>query len=185
MSDPQPWRNPRPAPSLPDVQPRIGRLLIPTWLRAWWPALAWAALIFVLSTDTFSAHHTAGFIEPLIRWLVPSLSEDQVELTHYIIRKIAHFTEYFVFGLFLYRAVRGQQKGWRWNWGLIAWFIAACYSALDEIHQAFVSSRTASPYDSLLDSVGALVAMLFLYFWFLYRTSRLDPAGTPETAPTP
>jgi VanZ family protein len=176
---------PDPQPASPDAQTRPGGSRVPAWLQAWWPALTWAAVIFLLSTDTFSAHHTAGLIEPVIHWLFPSFSEDQIELAHHIIRKIAHFTEYFVFGLFLYRAVRGQQKGWRWNWGLTAWFIAACYSALDEIHQAFVSSRTASPYDSLIDSVGALVAMLFLYFWFLYRSSRLDPAGTPETAPTP
>jgi len=39
--------------------------------------------------------------------------------------------------------------------GLTALFCAAGYSALDEIHQAFVASRTASPYDSLLDSIGA------------------------------
>jgi VanZ family protein len=151
------------------MQPRIGSLLIPAWLRAWWPALLWAAVIFTLSTDTFSAAHTASIFEPIFRWLIPSLTEDQFDLIHYCIRKTAHFTEYFVFALLLYRGVRSGNKGWRWSWALTALFIAAGYSALDEIHQAFVASRTASPYDSLLDSAGAFVAIAALYLWFRRR----------------
>jgi VanZ family protein len=163
VSETQPWRSTPPAPDL-------GTTAVPGWLRAWWPSLLWACFIFFMSTDSFSAHHTASFLEPVIRWLAPSLSDDQVEFVHFLIRKSAHFTEYFVFGIFLYRAVRGVQKGWRWNWALTAWFIAACYSALDEIHQAFVASRTASPYDSLIDSSGAFVAMIAVLLWF-HRSS--------------
>jgi VanZ family protein len=166
LSDLQPWRNPRPAPHLPEVQPRLGQLLIPGWLRAWWPALLWAAIIFTMSTDTFSSEHTGWFFEPLIRWLAPSLSAAQVDLVHHYIRKTAHFTEYFVFCTLLYRGIRGARLGWRWSWGLTALFIAACYSALDEIHQAFVASRQASPYDSLLDSIGAFFAFGAIWLWF-------------------
>jgi VanZ family protein len=49
---------------------------------------------------------------------------------------------------------------------VIALFIASSYSALDEIHQAFVASRQASPYDSLIDSIGALVAIIALWTFF-------------------
>ena len=114
----QPWRNPRPAPQLPEMQPRLGGLLVPAWLRTWWPAILWACLIFFLSTDTFSSDHTAWFFEPVIHWLVPSLSGEQIDFVHHIIRKSAHFTEYFIFCLLLYRAVRGVRKGWHWSWGL-------------------------------------------------------------------
>jgi VanZ family protein len=151
------------------VQPRLTQLLIPVWLRVWWPALLWAAFIFVMSTDTFSAEHTGRFFEPLIRWLAPSLTAAQVDLVHHYIRKSAHFTEYFVFCTLLYRGIRGGGLGWRWSWGLTALFIAAGYSALDEIHQAFVASRQASPYDSLLDSVGAFVAFGVIWLWFHFN----------------
>jgi VanZ family protein len=168
----QPWRNPRPAPQLPELQPHLHRYLIPGWLRAWWPALVWACVIFSLSTDTFSSEHTAWVLAPVIHWLFPHMSEAQFEFIHHIIRKSAHFTEYFIFYLFLYRGVRRMRSGWRWTWGLSAWFIAAVYACLDEVHQAFVASRTASPYDSLLDSIGALFAFLIVWLWFRLRRNK-------------
>ena len=116
----------------------------------------------------------------ILRWLLPSSSADQIDVIHHYIRKTAHFTEYFVFCLFLYRGVRSGRKGWRWSWGLTALFIAAGYSALDEIHQAFVASRTASPYDSLLDSAGAFVAIAALWLWF-----RTRKPAVPIAASTP
>ena len=172
MSDPQPWRNPRPAPHLPEMQPRLHKLLIPAWIRAWWPALVWACVIFTLSTDSFSSERTAWFLLPVVRWLFPHLREDQYNFIHHIIRKSAHFTEYFIFCLFIYRGVRGNRKGWRWTWGISALSVAAGYSIMDEIHQAFIASRTASPYDSLLDSIGAFFAFAVLYFWFRLRRPK-------------
>ena len=171
MSD-QPWRNPRPAPDLPEVQPRLAKLLLPDWLRIWWPALLWAVVIFIMSTDTFSAQHTASFFEAILRWFYPSMTARQFLIIHHYIRKSAHFTEYFVFCLLLYRGVRGVRSGWRWSWGLAALAIAASYSILDEIHQALVASRQSSPYDSLLDSVGAFVAFAVLLYWFRFRTKK-------------
>ena len=162
------------------MQPRLHKLLIPAWLRAWWPALLWACIIFTLSTDTFSSEHTANVLSLVARWLFPHLTAHQFNFIHHLIRKSAHFTEYFIFCLLLYRGFRGGHEGWRWSWGISALFVAAGYSIMDEIHQAFVASRTASPYDSLLDSVGAFFAFAALYFWF--RLRRKAASDIPETS---
>jgi VanZ family protein len=168
MSSSEPWLNPPPAPDLDEVRYRVPPpSFSPAWLRAWWPALLWSALIFFASTDTFSSSHTVLVIKPVLRWFIPFISDDRIDAIHFFIRKSAHFSEYFVFYLLLYRAIRGGRKGWRWSWGVAAWFIAAAYSVLDEFHQSFVASRTASPWDSLLDSTGALVALFVLFLFYL------------------
>ncbi len=168
---PEPWRNPRPAPQLPEMQARLWQTRPYSWLHAWWPAIVWAGIIFIMSTDRFSSEHTAYFFEPILRWLIPSLTAHQFEVIHYCIRKSAHFAEYFLFCMLIYRGARGGRAGWRWTWGLVAFSITAGYSALDEIHQAFVASRHASPYDSMIDSTGALLAITVLWFWFRFRRS--------------
>jgi VanZ family protein len=151
------------------------------FLRAWWPALFWAAIIFVMSTDRFSSEHTKWFFAPVIHWLVPSLTPRQIERVHHYVRKCAHFVEYFLFCLLLFRSVRGNAKGWRWSWGLKALFIAAGYSALDEVHQIFVASRQASPYDSLLDTCGAFAAVVVLWLW--HRFSRPNAGRVTLASP--
>ena len=169
------WRNPRPAPQLHEIRQRVpAKSFVPQWLRSWWPALLWAGLIFSLSTDTFSSDHTGAILYAIFHWLMPSLTAEQFEPIHYFIRKSAHFTEYFVFCVLLFRGVRNGRPGWRWTWALAALSIAAGYSALDEIHQAFVASRTASPWDSLLDSVGAFVATVALFLWFRFRKPSVN-----------
>ncbi len=182
MADPQPWRNPRPAPNLAEIRSKTPAPHALVGLWAWWPAIAWAGVIFIMSTDTFSAQHTASTLESILRRIWPGVTAHQFAVIHYFIRKSAHFSEYFVFFLLLYRGVRGRRGGWRWTWGIAALFCAAVYSALDEIHQAFVASRTASAYDSLLDTTGAFAAMVLLWLWFRWRGAppRIEVA-TSET----
>ena len=175
MPPSEPWRNPPPAPQLSELRPRIPpRSFIPAWLNPWWPALLWGAVIFVASTDTFSNTHTASVFRAILHWFVPSLSNTAFETIHHFIRKSAHFTEYFIFYVLLYRGIRGSRNGWHWSWAFAAWFIAAAYAALDEVHQLFVPSRGASAWDSLLDSTGALVALLVL---FLLHRRRSRPSA--------
>ena len=176
MSDIVPWQNPKTNPHRRTlvaykafVEPSLRN-----WLTAWWPALLWGGFIFLMSTDSVSAQHTASFFDPILKWLMPDITRHQLMLANHYLRKTAHFTEYFVFCVLLYRGVRGLHSGWRWRSALAAWFIAFCYAALDEVHQAFVASREARVSDSLLDSFGALVAIIVLYLWL--RRSTLDAA---------
>jgi VanZ family protein len=156
---------------------------VSAFFRSWWPAVLWGCLIFYFSTDTFSSAHTGTVLYAVFHWLVSALTLEQFAPIHHVIRKSAHFTEYFVFCVLLFRGARGEREGWRWTWALAALSIAAGYSALDELHQAFVASRTASPWDSLLDSVGAFAASLVLFVWYRRRPSRELPEASSKVAP--
>ncbi|MBZ5642996.1 MAG: VanZ family protein [Acidobacteriia bacterium] len=136
------------------------------------PAILWAILISVASTDSFSETHTSSVFIPILHWLFPGAGPEVLERMQFFIRKSAHFTEYFIFSLLLFRAVKEKDQPWRLRWAIWALAIAAGYSALDEFHQSFVPSRTASPWDSLLDTTGAAAAQGVLGLWKRFRIFR-------------
>ena len=147
-------------------------------LRLWLPVVAWAILISWASTDAFSTSHTSLIIIPALHWLFPHAGADTLDRLHFLVRETAHFAEYFVFSFLLLRAIRGEHRGWQIRWAIAALAIAAGYSALDEFHQSIVPSRTASPWDSLLDTTGAATAQVLLWLWFRFRS--WNSAGDPE-----
>jgi len=76
---------------------------------------------------------------------------------HFITRKIAHFTEYAILGLLAARAFRSSDR-----WFLISVALIVVYALLDEYHQSYVPSRTASVFDSLIDMAGGITALLLV-----------------------
>jgi VanZ family protein len=154
-----------------NVQSELSPALV-NWLKLWLPVCLWALLMSIASTDTFSSEHTSRIILPLLQALLPHATAATLELTHFTIRKSTHFVEYFILSVLLLRAVRGNRGGWMIRWALGALVIAALFSMLDEFHQSFVPSRTASPWDSLLDTTGAAFAQLAAWNWLRSRQSR-------------
>jgi len=100
-------------------------------LTVWLPIVAWAAVIFTLSS-------------------IPSLSTG-LGTWDTILRKGAHLTEYAILGGLLYRAL-GREP--------LALAVGIAYAATDELHQYFVRGRHASPVDVAIDAVGVAVGML-------------------------
>jgi VanZ family protein len=97
----------------------------------WAPVMAWAALIFVLSSIPDLGTGLGGW--------------------DLVLRKIAHAAEFAVLGFLLLRAVRGPQ---------VALGLGIAYAVSDEIHQHFVPGRLGSPIDVLIDSAGVLAGVL-------------------------
>ena len=118
-------------------------------INTWLPVVAWAIVIFIMSTSHFGADETGAWIEPILRWLMPSASIEALRAMHFAIRKLAHFTEYGILFLLL---IRGPMRGH----AVLALVACALYALLDEGHQSFVPNRTASFYDVALDCSGAL-----------------------------
>jgi len=135
------------------------------FLSRWAPLLAWIIFISFASSDSFSAANTSRIIGPLVLWLFPKTSAETLELIHFCIRKIAHFSEYALLGILSARAFRTSPHTFlQRRWFLIAIVLIVVYALLDEYHQAFVPSRTPSIFDSLIDSLGGLSALLVIRF---------------------
>jgi VanZ family protein len=118
-------------------------------LGEWIPVIVWGALIFALSTSAFSAENTSRIIDPILRFVIPGISAASVDVSHMLVRKAAHFTEY---GILFWLLVRGPMA----RRPYLALMLCVVYALTDEGHQTFVPGRTASLYDVALDSTGAL-----------------------------
>lgn len=94
---------------------------------------------------------------------------------HFYVRKLAHFSEYFLlaitvaFPLYVY-GVRGI-------WLVIAGGILCVgFAALDELHQHFVSGRSCSVRDVVIDSCGVLTGIVFVrIFGYIGRKTVFEP----------
>lgn len=112
--------------------------------------VAWAALIFYLS----SLPNPPG--QPSEEW----------------VSYAAHLTEYAVLGLLLARWLGGQFPGLgRWA-AAAAWVACAAYGVSDEVHQAFVPGRDATPVDWLFDALGAFAGVSVWLAWSRARADR-------------
>jgi len=100
-------------------------------LTHWLPVVAWAALIFALSS-------------------IPHLGTD-LGTWDLILRKCAHVAEYAILAFLLARAIGREAP---------ALAAGVLYAISDEVHQAFVSGRHASPIDVAIDTVGLLLGLL-------------------------
>ena len=75
----------------------------------------------------------------------------------FLLRKLAHVTEYTVLTLLWWRALRGL--GVRRALAA-AVLVSLAYSCTDEFHQTFVDGRHGTPVDVLIDSIGMVIAAL-------------------------
>jgi VanZ family protein len=139
-------------------------------IKQWLPAVIWASLILMASSDAFSAAHTRTYIEAFFRWLFPSWTPYSIYKAHLVVRKCAHFFEYAVLAIFVMRGFGGNadpstRSTMSRSVGMTflrVVVVCAMVATIDEVHQHFVPSRTSSPYDVLLDTTGSTAAMLLL-----------------------
>lgn len=89
----------------------------------------------------------------------PSSSADHGTVV-FVLRKIAHFSEYAILLALLWRAVRMHITGDRAL--ALAYAVTVAYAATDEFHQTFVGGRVGTPRDVMIDATGAAVAVLLI-----------------------
>jgi VanZ family protein len=103
----------------------------------WLPVVAWAALIFTLSS-------------------IPDLGTG-LGTWDLVLRKLAHAGEYAILAGLLLRALRRPAA---------SVMLGIAYAVSDELHQHFVPGRQASPLDVAIDALGVLVGVALARRWW-------------------
>lgn len=119
---------------------RAMRARIKRIASAWVPAIAYMAVIFILSAQSKLPEPPGVF-----GW-----------------DKLQHSTAYAVLALILFRAV-SIAPFLKFNTYAQALGFGALYGASDELHQKFVPGRTADPADWLGDIIGMSIGLVLLY----------------------
>lgn len=142
--------------------------------RYWLPAILLMTVMASFSGDSFSDSHTRGTINRIIEWLFPETKEIVLVWINYFVRKTAHFISYGVLTAMLFRAFRSDSNlRWRFAWAIYSIAITIAWGLLDEYRQSHIPSRSGSIYDSMIDTVGGIFALIVIY-WFARRKERRD-----------
>jgi VanZ family protein len=153
---------------------------------AWLPAVLWAALIWVLGTDTFSAPQTSRILGPLLAWLLPDLDPRERLQIAAVLRKLAHPSVYGVLAaLAWYGASRTVAQA-----GLVARAALALAPVLalavaDEWRQSGSAARTGAAFDVLLDTAGGLAVVAIAAAWVRARADRLPRIASRRASRPP
>ena len=109
------------------------------FVRYWVPTIGYCLLIFVLSSISTGVHMPSPFG----------------------VDKVVHFVEYGVLGFLLARLIANAQPGFSrlFLLGSVV-ILATLYGISDEVHQAFVPGRNASPWDVAADGLGGLMGAI-------------------------
>ncbi|MEO8034693.1 MAG: VanZ family protein [Acidobacteriota bacterium] len=133
-------------------------------LRYWLPAVLWSCMILAASTDLFSAAQTGSLLDQAIRLVLGhSLPAPLFALVHELGRKCGHISAYGIASALYYRAIRKGARGWSSGAAVIAIALAAALGSIDETHQSFIPSRSGTPADVAIDTLGAILAQLIIY----------------------
>ena len=115
----------------------------------------WMIFIFVMSSfDATSSSNQSNFIVDIITSII---NIKDIGLLSLIIRKLAHFIEYFILGVLVINFITRYDKKI-----IIAILLCIIYATSDEIHQIFVPGRSCQIIDIMIDSLGSIMG-IYLY----------------------
>ena len=136
-----------------------------SFLKYWLPLLTWLCVIFVGSTALMSAEQTSRFLVPFLRWLKPDISAEALAQIHFFVRKLGHISEYAILAVLVWRALcSGTNLQMKLPVLFVAaWILCTIFAASDEFHQSFVTSRTPSFDDVLIDICGAFIGLAICF----------------------
>ncbi|MDE6241886.1 MAG: VanZ family protein [Anaeroplasmataceae bacterium] len=132
--------------------------------------LAWMGVIFYfshqngVSSSRMSNKVTSWVVNTFVSNYSNLPKDEQTNIlknTSYVIRKLAHYSEYVVLGLFLFVAVYTFTSNEKIIFPVVS-VLGILYAISDEFHQYFIGGRAPAVKDVLIDSIGVLTILLLI-----------------------
>ena len=124
---------------------------------SWCLVIVWASIIFIMSS--FNSEMSSSQSGRIVTLIADLFNIKNIEFLSFLVRKMAHFTEYFILGLLVCHLFEIYDK--RIYIGII---LSILYAFSDEVHQLFVSGRHFGLFDVLIDSLGVIMGHIFYKF---------------------
>ncbi len=152
------------------------------WIR-WMTLLGWMVLIFLLSHQDgeASAHlseSVKNHLKAILRFFHLAGYGDGHSEWGWIVRKIAHMTEYAILFVLNFRIISLYRPPHQ----SLLLSVASClvFALSDEFHQTLIPGRTGTLADVGIDMTGVLVAWIFCTVWiskkpaFILLSKRME-----------
>ena len=123
-------------------------------------SIVWIMVIFSFSLQ--NGEESGKLSGGIVAWFVGLFFPEDfahIELVHFLVRKAAHFTEYFILGVLL--SLTGREAKWS-KVLLTPWVLGTLVASCDETIQLFSDGRAGMITDVMLDSSGVFTGCVGL-----------------------
>lgn len=122
--------------------------------------ILWLALIYYFSSQngTVSGGLSSRILIYIANILKITNVDSFVSNFSFLIRKLAHFSEYFILFILTYVCFKEYKIN---NLLLLSLLFCLLAASFDEIHQLFIEGRSGQVRDVLIDFFGSLTSSLF------------------------
>ena len=128
---------------------------------AWLLFVSWLILIFYFSNQPGSI--SSDLSNNVLKTILNNLAISNFTVLAGILRKLAHFSEYFILSFLTLNLVKQYKVVSPYDFVLVMFF-CFFYASSDEFHQLFIENRMASFLDVLLDYSGSLLYLTIIGF---------------------
>lgn len=137
----------------------------------WMLLIAWMLLIFFMSNQPGEVSTKQSDLVIMIFSLIGvDLNSYLGSIATFIVRKAAHFTEYFILYCLSIRVLKQYIEIKKAR--VYCLFIVLGYAITDEIHQYFVPGRAMALRDVLIDFSGGVFGYLFNHLIYNFKNKK-------------
>ena len=139
---------------------------------SWGLLISWMCFIFFMSHQPGNiSSNQSELVLKIFRFIGIELNNYFGELATFIVRKAAHFSEYFILFLFSYNVFRYYVKDKKYSIYLILFVVL--YAISDEFHQYFIPGRGPAFRDVLIDTSGGIFAYIIMKLFQEFKILKL------------